>query len=363
MKPIRDNRRLSSLPTAGGGIARAAYARALEAGLEVEPLLKSCHLTSEQAKNSRLRIPVKDQVNFLNQVADKLSDPFLGIHLAEGIDLREMGLLYYVLASSDRLGDALQRLARYSGINNEGIRITCHERKEIAVQFEYEGVARVSDRHQIEFFVTTLIRICRQLSGRNVPPRGVRLAHRRTNVPPRIMKVFGCEVAFGSSIDEVTFSPVIKSIPVVNADAYLNSLLVRYCEEALSNRHERLGPWRARVENAIVPLLPHGQAKIREVAQRLGVGKRTLARLLASEGVTFRGILDALRYDLAKRYLREENLPISEVAWLLGLQEVSAFSHACKRWTGKTPKQVRSTEIDIVAEDPGAASGPNANLA
>jgi AraC-like DNA-binding protein len=320
-------------------------------------------LTPHQAKNSRFRIPVKNQINFLNQVGDKLSDPFLGIHLAEGIDLREMGLLYYVLASSDRLGDALQRLARYSGINNEGIRITCRERKDIAVRFEYVGVARVSDRHQIEFFVITLLRICRQLSGRNVHPRSVKLAHRRTDMPPGIKKIFGCEVVFGSTVDEVIFSQLVKSIPVVNADAYLNSLLVRYCEEALSNRRERLGPWRVRVENTIVPLLPHGQAKIREVAQRLGVGERTLARLLASEGFTFRGILDALRYDLTKSYLREENLPISEVAWLLGFREASAFNHACKRWTGKSPKQVRSTETDIFTEAAGAPSGPNADLA
>jgi AraC-like DNA-binding protein len=87
-------------------------------------------------------------------------------------------------------------------------------------------------------------------------------------------------------------------------------------------------------------LLPDGQAKLREIAQRLGVGERTLMRLLALEGCTFSGILDALRLDLAKSYLREENLPISEVAWLLGFQNVSAFFHAFKRWTGKTPKQV-----------------------
>jgi AraC-like DNA-binding protein len=101
------------------------------------------------------------------------------------------------------------------------------------------------------------------------------------------------------------------------------------------------GAWRLKVENAIVPLLPHGQAKTEEIAKSLGVSKRTLARLLASEGCTFGGILDALRLDLAKSYLREQNLQNSEIAWLLGFGEVSAFTHACKRWTGKTPTQLR----------------------
>jgi AraC-like DNA-binding protein len=256
-----------------------------------------------------------------------------------------MGLLYYVIASSETLGDALRRLARYSGINNEAIRITCHEGKDITVNFEYVGVARLSDRHQIEFFVVTLLRICRQLTGLSLSPKGIKLAHRRTNLPAGISKVFDRNVAFGRSVDEVVYPGLAKSIPTVNADPYLNSLLVRYCEEALSNRRVPSGPWRLRVENAIGPLLPHGQATKEEIALRLGVSGRTLTRLLALEGCSFSEILDALRLDLAKSYLREQNLPISEVAWLLGYKENSAFDHACKRWTDKTPKQMRSVEI------------------
>jgi AraC-like DNA-binding protein len=334
--------RLSTLPTATGGIARAAYARALEARLDVDALLKSANLTAAQAKDARLRMPVRTQIKFLNEVADELPDPLLGIHLAEGVDLREMGLLYYVLASSETLGDALERLARYSAINNEGVRITCRERKGVAVKFEYVGVSRASDRHQIEFFAVMLIRICRHLTGQHLSPSGVKFAHQRTALSPGTRRIFDCDVAFASSVDEVAYPPAVKSMTTVNADAYLNALLVRYCEDALSVRRTRSAPWRLKVENAIVPLLPHGQAKTAEIANRLGVSSRTLARMLAAEGFTFRQILDDLRADLADRYLREHGLPISEVAWLLGFREVAAFSHAFKRRTGKTPKQIRS---------------------
>jgi len=334
--------RFSSLPTASGAIARAAYARALEARLEVGPLLKSSTLTPDQINNSHFRMPVQSQIKFLDVVADELQDQFVGVHVAESIDLREMGLVYYVIASSETLGDALERLARYCSITNEGLRITCREWKDLAVRFEYIGVSRLSDRHQIECFVVILLRICRQLTGLSLSPTGVKLAHWRTELPTGIKKVFGCNVAFGSKVDEVIFPRLAKSIPTVKADFYLNSLLVEYCEEALSNRGVRSGAWRLRVENAIVPLLPHGQANIGSIAKRLGVSGRTLMRLLASEGCTFREILDALRLDLAKSYLGEQNLPISEVAWLLGFGEISSFFHACKRWTGKTPKQIRT---------------------
>jgi AraC-like DNA-binding protein len=342
---MRKQTRFSSLPTASGAIARAAYARALEARLEVGPLLKSSNLTPRQIKNSHFRMPVRSQMKFLSVVADELPDPFLGIHVADGIELREMGLVYYVIASSETLGDALRRLARYSSITNEGLRITCNERKDITIKFEYVGVSRLSDRHQIECFVVILLRLCRQLTGLSLSPTSVKLAHRRTELPAGIKRAFGCNVAFGSDVDEVVYPRLAESITTVNADPYLNSLLEKYCEEALSNRRVQSGTWRLRVENAIVPLLPHGQAKMGEISEKLGVSGRTLMRLLASEGCTFSEILNALRLDLARRYLQEQNLPISEIAWLLGFRELSAFHRAFKRWTGKTPTQARSSGL------------------
>jgi AraC-like DNA-binding protein len=152
----------------------------------------------------------------------------------------------------------------------------------------------------------------------------------------------GCKVIFGSDVDEVAYRQPFKSASISDADPYLNSLLVKYCEEAISNHRVGSGAWRLNVENAIAPLMPHGRAEMPEVARRLGISQRTLGRRLASEGLTFGEVLDGLRFELATRYLQEHDLPTSEVAWLLGYQETSAFYHAFKRWTGKTPRQTRS---------------------
>jgi AraC-like DNA-binding protein len=338
--------RLSSIPTATGGIARAAYARGVKVGLDIEPLLEKSGLSVRQAKNSHFRIAVKNQIKFLNLVADAIPDEFLGVRLAECVDLRELGLLYYVLASSSTLGDALQRFSRYSAIHNEGVQITYRESKnKVSMIFNHVGVARLNDRHQIEFFVVTLLRLCRQLTGRHLSPIAIKFIHRRRQLPTKLKSLFGCNVAFGSDLDDVTYSQPLKNTAVVNGDPYLNTLLVKYCEQALSDRRVKSHTWQLNVENAIAPLLPHGQADVAEVSQRLGVTRRTLARRLASEGHTFGEVLDGLRLDLAKRYLQEHDLPISEVAWLLGYQETSAFYHAFKRWTGKTPTQVRAAGV------------------
>jgi AraC-like DNA-binding protein len=123
----------------------------------------------------------------------------------------------------------------------------------------------------------------------------------------------------------------------------LNKLLLRFCEEVRSHR-VATSTFRVDVENAIAPLLPHGKARAPEIASRLGLSPRTFGRRLAAEGLTFSTVLDELRADLARRYVHDKGLPISKIAWMLGYGEVSAFTHAYKRWTGKTPRAARALE-------------------
>ena len=68
-----------------------------------------------------------------------------------------------------------------------------------------------------------------------------------------------------------------------------------------------------------------------------------LSRKLRDENVAFSEVLEETRAALARRYLAERDLPVSEIAWLLGYGEVSSFTHAFKRWTGMTPRQFRLT--------------------
>ena len=73
------------------------------------------------------------------------------------------------------------------------------------------------------------------------------------------------------------------------------------------------------------------------------MSRRTLGRALSAEEVTFSTVLETLRLALAKRYLQEKKLPVSEIAWLLGYREIGSFTHAFARWTGKTPRDFRKS--------------------
>jgi AraC-like DNA-binding protein len=338
-----DTRRLGRLPTATGAIARLAYARARKSALELQPLLTNSGLTKQQIEDRDARFAVQRQIEFLAVTAKALGDDFLGFHLAQFLDLREMGLLFYVAASSETLGDALQRAARYSSISNEGLSIQYLKGGDVRVVVEYVGVARHTDRQQIEFLITVLIRLCRQLTGRTLKPSHVRIMHRRSNHDRSTFAgYFGRNITFGARTDELTFAKEVADMAVSSADPYLNELLVANCEQALAHRRANRGSLRVAVENAIVPLLPHGKVRASQIAAKVGLSQRTAARRLASEGATFSSILDSLRADLARQYLSDPDLSISRIAWLLGYQEVSAFTHAYKRWAGKSPREART---------------------
>ena len=118
-----------TVPNSKDVIIRLAFKRAKKQGVEVELLLRKAGLTRQQIDDPRGRLPVKSQIRFVELAAKALDDEYLGFHLAQKFDLRMGGLFHYVLASSDTLGEALQRGARYSAILNEGITLRLREER------------------------------------------------------------------------------------------------------------------------------------------------------------------------------------------------------------------------------------------
>src|SRR5215212_5414578 len=102
-------KQLAVLPTAQGGLTRLAANRVRSTGIGLEPLLTRAGLTIDQIADPDHRISVGSQIAFLGAAAEAIHDDFLGLSLAEEFELRELGLLYYIMASSETLGSALRR--------------------------------------------------------------------------------------------------------------------------------------------------------------------------------------------------------------------------------------------------------------
>ena len=337
-------RQFASLPTASGGLSRLAADRLRRAGIGLEPLLTRAGLTINQLENPEQRIDAHNQIAFLEIAAEALNDHFLGFSLAEEFDCRDLGLLYYVMASSETLGGALKRACRYSRVTNEAIVLQYRDALEPTLYLNYSGIPRHADRQQIEFSILAMVRVSRLLSGRQLLPKQVNIMHVRSEGLSKFARFLGKDIEFGGDADAIIFPAGSAEWALVDAEPRLNKILVKACEETLNARTRNAGPFRVTVENIIGPLLPHGQAHAHVVAEKLGMSERTLARRLAEEDVTFIEVLRQLKASLASRYLEDESMPISKIAWLLGFEDASSFSHACRRWTGKSPRELRRFE-------------------
>lgn len=331
----------ASIPSASGGIARLACNRLRSAGRDPGPHLARAGLTMQDIADPSCRLRADAQVKLLELAAADLCDDQFGIRLALDFELGEIGLVYYVMASSQHLRDAFENAERYCAINNEGVRLRVSAGHDLSIRLEYLNVDRSSDCHHAEFWIVTVMRIARELTGGRLVPRQIRMRHRRSHHHGVIRRELGCEIGFGADRDEISFAASSAAAPIVSADTHLNRILLDYANDALGRRRTEHGSLRSCLEDHLIQLLPNGKANVSEVARRAGMSRRTLARALADEGTTFLALKTALRQALAKRYLRDEHLPITEVAWLLGYRELSSFTHAFTGWTGMTPRQFR----------------------
>ena len=125
------------------------------------------------------------------------------------------------------------------------------------------------------------------------------MRHPRVISSAELDTFFGVAIDFGAEADELSFSAGARDLPVVSADRYLNEALVSYWEAALAQHRGGHSPIRAAVENATLPLLPHGKARISTVAEALRVSSQTLARRLAAEDLTFAQVLARLVFTIS----------------------------------------------------------------
>ena len=97
----------------------------------------------------------------------------------------------------------------------------------------------------------------------------------------------------------------------------------------------------AAVRSLLRKLIPTGKFSVDVLADQLGIHRRTLQRRLKLDGLTYAELLDESRSKMAQDYLSTRNLPMGNLAYMLGYADQSAFNHAFRRWYGMTPRQWR----------------------
>ena len=313
-------------------------------GLSATELLQRAEVKPYVLNQKSARIPFYQHAALLDLAAKATENGCFGLDLAANQgDPRDNGLLVYTALSSKTLGEALKVLKRYFHVLNEAIDVSVEfSPHEVTINYHLSDAGLAAPRQAIEFGAANLVRSLRFLTNSRLRPVEVKFRHSRNHEIAKFERFFGCPVRFGTRHNSLTFSRRQLALPLATADKRLHGLLTGYCEEILANREDTSPDLRHRVERIIAKLLCRGEAGTEAVAHELGMSVRTLARRLGELRESFGQILDELRHDLALRYLRDSNLSLSQIAFLLGYSELSAFSHAFRRWTKTTPGEWRT---------------------
>jgi AraC-like DNA-binding protein len=246
-----------------------------------------------------------------------------------------------MLMASPSMRVGLERLAQFQRYWGDGERAKMIATKGgVTVRYTFTGTGDDYQRQSDECAMAEILIGFRAISGRDVVPRAVRFRHPAPADTREHTALFRCTVEFRAQYTEIDFDDASLDAPLPHANETYCLIFQGQVERALARLPGKSGT-AVQVRAAARALLLGGQCTLSGTARTLGMSVRTLQRRLRDDGTSFGELLDSLRRELATEYL-DKRLTVSEIAWLLGYAEPSAFHHAFKRWTGTTPEAVRA---------------------
>ncbi len=274
-------------------------------------------------------------------------DPDVGLHSAESYNPGALSIVGYVILSCRTAGEALDRLTRYAPLLNDGLHVDLVERAgRITCRFSaVEGVDSYLHRNTRQVMETlaagTVVTLKRLATG-PLDPIEVSFRH---SAPPSVaehLRILGPAVRFGQDQDEVVYSRTMLETPFISADPALLEVFegdARRRLQALATRDGVSG----RVLTFLGARLRGGVPPLSDVASELAMSERSIQRSLSDEQTSYRRLVDEVRKALAIEHLSRPGASATDVAFLLGFSEPSAFTRAFRRWTSAAPTEFRAS--------------------
>ena len=183
--------------------------------------------------------------------------------------------------------------------------------------------------------------LCRETTTPGLTPLRVQFAHERCGSIEPLVEHFGIEPVFGAAIDGIQFALVDIDRATSVGDAAIWKFFTDHLETTLPRDETAEPGLETLVVAEIAKLLSGGVPQLSEVAATLAMGPRTLQRRLSERGKTYQALVDEARRQLAQQLVSGSRYSLSEIAFLTGFSEQSAFTRAFKRWSGQTPGAYR----------------------
>jgi len=310
------------------------------AGSAVDDLLAEVGIRRGDLVDPEVRLPLPEVLALWDRIRDRVGNPVLQLEAPSHLPVGAYKTIEYLIDASPTVGEAIGRFARFFCLIADYVRIFV----EPGEGEQRMGITMTDGRPAPPIFVDYIFAaLTSRIRVRTRPAMAVRGVEFR-QPPPRdpspYESLFLAPVSFACSGDWLCFSDEEWAAPTERGD----ESLARLMEEHARILAERLpGPRMgivSDVRQVILEALPENPSAD-EVAQGLHVSARTLQRKLAGAGASFSEVSDGVRSELAKEYLSDRDVRISEVAFLLGFSEQSSFNRAFRRWTGLAPGRWR----------------------
>jgi AraC-like DNA-binding protein len=197
-------------------------------------------------------------------------------------------------------------------------------------------------RISVEADLASGVSLSRQVCPEPFAPLAVYFTHSAPKTTAHHEAFFNCPVHFDTDKDALLLSPETLATRNILGDEGITQFLVSHLDQELAALEELLAlPDRTKGE--IARALSEGLPKMADIAAKLGLSVRSFHRRLADHGLSFQTLTEETRRDIAVGMLKDERYALSEIAFLTGYSEQSAFNRAFKRWTGVTPAAYRKT--------------------
>ena len=303
------------------------------------PIYKKAGIDPELRFNAQARIEVESMNRLWQEAADVIDDPTFGVKMVGFWHPSMIGALGYAWLASTTLRQALGRVERYVHAISQDLECKVEDTPAGLKTSIYmnERIETLPQRHTLN--VAIIMYMCRFNFGEDLVPTEVNIARKKPDDASEITDFFCCDVNFDADVDSLTIARSDADTELWSSNKQIalmnDELLMRYLVEI------EKGDIVQQVKAIILDNLPDGQVTDKLVASELNLSERSMQRRLKEHKTTFRYLLDGVREMVAKQYIENPRNRMSDIAFLIGFSEQSAFSRAFKKWTGKSPVEYR----------------------
>lgn len=315
-------------------------------GFDIESVLAAAGLERDQLEESDRRISAEANTAAWREALRVTDDPALGLHAAQSLNAgginRVNDLFTYLARSSSTGREAFERTQGFVRLMHDDARIRIDVIGGHSVTCIDVGVSEDLERPITEYLVGLIARTAPAVVGDQ--PLEVWFAYAEPEHADEYRKVMELPCRFDAPATGLAGLVDTMDDPLPKADPGLAGLLDQQVRDLVARLPES-DDLVHRVRAAIGALLPKGDAGIAAIAAELGTSERSLRRHLKEAGTTHRTLLDEVRSEVARGLLGEGRRSASEVAFMVGFSDASAFNKAFRRWTGMSPSEhVRRVE-------------------